>query len=97
MKYTKKVHLVRRIKETYERVEYVEQDLPIEVERIEGYDDPMEMCLCGRCASAFYNLPDHKIMRVDPEQYYKDTCDYCGVRTGYDYLIYEKITGGSKE
>ena len=53
---------------------------------------PMELCLCGRCAGAFYNLEDHIIRRVDYDQYFKDKCDYCGQRYGYDYLIYEKAS-----
>jgi len=40
----------------------------------------------------FYNLPDHIIRRVDCNQYFKDKCDYCGQRYGYDYLVYEKCT-----
>ncbi len=24
--------------------------------------------------------------------YFKDKCDYCGQRYGYDYLVYEKYT-----
>lgn len=58
--------------------------------RIPGYDIPNEMCLCGVCASAFYNLPDHIIRRVDKKQKYKDRCNLCGVRTGFDYLIYAR-------
>ena len=57
-----------------------------------GYDMPIELCLCGRCAGAFYNLEDHIIRRVDYDQYFKDKCDYCGQRYGYDYLVYEKST-----
>ena len=57
---------------------------------INGYDLPMELCLCGRCAGAFYNLEDHIIRRVDYDQYFKDKCDYCGQRYGYDYLVYER-------
>ena len=53
---------------------------------------PMELCLCGRYAGAFYNLPDHSIHRVDYDQYYKDKGDYCNQRYGYDYLVYEKCT-----
>ena len=59
---------------------------------INGYDMPMELCLCGRCAGAFYNLEDHIIRRVDYDQYFKGKCDYCGQRYGYDYLVYERCT-----
>jgi len=54
---------------------------------MKGYDRPMELWLCGRCAGAFYNLEDHIIRRVDYDQYCKDKCDYCGQRYGCDYLV----------
>ena len=28
---------------------------------LNSYEKTMELCLCGRCANAFYNLPDHVI------------------------------------
>ena len=56
------------------------------------YEKTMELCLCGRCANTFYNLPDHIIRRVDADQYFKDKCDYCSERLGYDYLVYKKVT-----
>ena len=88
---TKRVQVIRRVQRTVETtVEIIEEEVPVEVRTPEGYDEPMELCLCGKCASAYYHLPDHIIRRVDPYQYYKDTCDYCGVRSGYDYLRYEK-------
>ncbi len=59
---------------------------------LKSYEKPMELCLCGRCANAFYNLPDHIIQRVDIDQYFKDKCDYCSERLGYDYLVYKKVT-----
>ena len=42
---------------------------------MKGYDRPLELCLCGRCAGAFYNLEDHIIRRVDYDQCFKDKCD----------------------
>ena len=59
---------------------------------VKSYEKPIEICLCGRCANAFYNLPDHVIQRVDPDQYFKDKCDYCSERLGYDYQVYKKVT-----
>lgn len=88
---TKRVHVIRKVQRTVETtVEIIEEEVPVESRTPDGYDEPMELCLCGKCASAFYHLPDHIIRRVDPDQYYKDTCDYCGIRSGFDYLIYEK-------
>ena len=48
------------------------------------------MTLCPRCAHEYYDLDDHIIKRVNPYQLYKDTCNKCGVRTGWDYFIYSK-------
>ena len=56
---------------------------------LKRYGEPMKLCLCGRCAGAFYNLSDHVVRRVDHDQLFKGRCDYCSQRYGYDYLIYE--------
>ena len=48
----------------------------------------MELCLCHRCASAYYNMPDHRIERVDFLQVEKDTCTMCGYRLGYDFYVW---------
>ena len=48
---------------------------------------PQMICLCATCANAFYNVPTIRIQRVDRYQLVKDTCTYCGVRNGYDYII----------
>lgn len=40
----------------------------------------MEICLCSKCASAFYDIPSYKIMRKDPYQVNKDLCTYCNSR-----------------
>ena len=34
----------------------------------------IELCLCGKCASDFFNAPGHYIKRVDRNQQVKDTC-----------------------
>ncbi|NCB27372.1 MAG: type II toxin-antitoxin system PemK/MazF family toxin [Bacteroidia bacterium] len=52
--------------------------------------DEMTLCLCPVCASQFYNSPDHIIRRVNPLQSHKETCTYCDVRNGYDYIIIKK-------
>ena len=51
--------------------------------------EPMEMCLCSRCASQFYNSPNYFIKRVDPFQTKKEPCTYCNYRYGYDFLIFD--------
>jgi len=52
--------------------------------------EEMTLCLCPVCASQFYNSPDHIIRRVNPLQNHKETCTYCDVRNGYDYIIIKK-------
>ena len=47
----------------------------------------IEICLCPKCASAFYDIPSYKIMKKDPYQVNKDLCTYCNSRFGYDFLI----------
>ena len=47
----------------------------------------IEICLCPKCASAFYDIPSYKIVRKDPYQVNKDLCTYCNSRFGYDFLI----------
>lgn len=37
--------------------------------------------------SAFYNVPTIRIKRADRYQFVKDTCTYCGIRSGYDYIV----------
>ena len=48
----------------------------------------MELCLCHRCASAYYNMPDHRIERVDFLQVEKDTCTICGYRMVFDFYVW---------
>lgn len=54
---------------------------------MDKYVEEMELCLCQRCASAFYDIPSYKIMRKDPYQINKDLCTYCNSRLGFDFLI----------
>ena len=86
-----KIKVIRRIETTVETtVEIIEDnDLVIPAE-IKGYDYPMMMTLCPRCAHEYYDLSDHIIRRVNPYQLYKDTCNKCHVRNGWDYFIYSR-------
>ena len=47
----------------------------------------MELCLCPRCASQFYNASSQRIKRADPIQVYLDVCDCCRTRRGYDFIL----------
>lgn len=87
----KRVQVFRNVRHTVETtLKIIEEEIPVGFPAPAGYGEPMELCLCGRCAGSFYHLPDHIVRRLDPDQYYKEPCDYCGVRTGFDYLIFEK-------
>ena len=57
---------------------------------IKKLDKPVLMCLCPMCAKPFYNSKEHFIIRADRDQTIKETCMYCNVRQGYDYLIRKK-------
>ena len=50
----------------------------------------MELCLCQKCASAFYAIPTNKVIRKDPYQTDRDLCTFCNSRLGYDFLIFKK-------
>lgn len=50
-------------------------------------DKPIIMCLCTVCAKPFYESKEHYIRRADRNQKAKETCMFCNVRQGYDYLI----------
>lgn len=52
--------------------------------------EPMLITLCPTCARPFYDMSDHIIKRADYDQVIKEECCYCGVRLGYDFLIYDK-------
>lgn len=47
----------------------------------------MELTLCPCCANQFYNSPEHSIRRLDPYQFDKENCTFCGIRSGWDYVI----------
>ena len=57
---------------------------------IKKLDKPVLMCLCPVCAKPFYNSKEHFIIRADRDQTIKETCMFCNVRQGYDYLIREE-------
>ena len=57
---------------------------------IKKLDKPVLMCLCPVCAKPFYNSKEHFIIRADRDQTIKETCMFCNVRQGYDYLVRKK-------
>ncbi len=54
------------------------------------WSDGIELCLCGKCATDFFNTPGHYIKRVNKDQTVKDTCTYCNSRPGFDYIVVQK-------
>ena len=57
--------------------------------RKKAVGEPMEICLCPRCASQFYNSRQHFIKRADYYQINKEPCTYCNSRNGFDFLIFD--------
>ena len=57
---------------------------------IKKLDKPVLMCLCPVCAKPFYNSKEHFIIRADRDQTIKETCMFCNVRQGDDYLKRKK-------
>ncbi len=51
------------------------------------------MTLCGRCLGSFQRTNAYHIRRADPSQLVKETCMFCGIRMGYDYLLAPKERG----
>jgi len=47
----------------------------------------VELCLCSRCANAFYGSSVHRIYRSDPHQVIKHECDFCRIHRGFDFQI----------
>lgn len=54
---------------------------------LKKHQETIELCLCGACARTYYNMRSRRIIRKDPYQVTKESCDCCLVRMGFDYLI----------
>lgn len=59
---------------------------------IRKLDKPVLVCLCPECAKAFYQSPEHFIIRADRNQKKTNICIFCNSRQGYDYLIRKKYS-----
>ena len=51
----------------------------------------IHLSLCDACAQQFYNSPEHSIRRANMNQHIKETCTYCGYRTGFDFIVKSTI------
>lgn len=47
----------------------------------------IELTLCYRCASVYYDMPDRLIKRADYKQCIKGDCDICKRGKGFDFVI----------
>lgn len=52
-------------------------------------DDLLYVCLCHRCRQIFCDN-GYDVGRIMYEEKTKDTCDWCGVNKGFDYVIKSK-------
>lgn len=52
-----------------------------------GRNKDLELCLCGKCLSDYYNTQQYFISRADPFQKDKEVCAICNVGFGYDYIV----------
>ena len=50
---------------------------------------PMVMCLCGNCASRYYEDSVARIVRANKKQKRLDQCNICGSNRGYDFVVFE--------
>lgn len=48
----------------------------------------LEICLCSRCASVYYDSKNYHIERKSMYQDVLDPCDICKNPHGYDFLIW---------
>ena len=63
----------------------------------EMYPPTIEICLCSRCASVYYEDRDYVIERADLYQVELDECDLCRRPRGYDFLIWKLSSLRSKK
>ena len=47
----------------------------------------VHLCLCGTCASFFYNSKELRIYRVDMLQVITDECFFCRRKGAYEYIL----------
>lgn len=53
-----------------------------------NFPSRMEICLCSRCASVFYESKEYYIERLNPEQVVFEPCDICRRLRGYDFAVW---------
>ena len=49
----------------------------------------LELCLCYRCASIYFNDPNYWIEKSVPYQETTESCDFCKRSNGIDFKIWK--------
>ena len=52
----------------------------------------LELCLCHKCASMYFNDPSYWIEKSEPYQEITEVCDFCKSSNGIDYNIWKVST-----
>lgn len=52
----------------------------------------LELSLCSKCASVYYNDKKYQIERADPTQFVYEECMMCKNPHGFDFNIWVKPT-----
>ena len=73
-----------------EQIAGLDHALAVSVDLICPESSAMVMSLCGSCVRNFRNAGAWFLCRVDPGQMQKETCTYCGQRSGFDYFVMKK-------
>ena len=73
----------------------LEQIRTIDKSRLESYIGRLDEATMSRIDRALgisvgIDTPGHYIKRADKAQTIKDTCTYCNVRQGYDYIVVDR-------
>lgn len=59
----------------------------IVMRQISPSEKNIELVLCPVCSRQFYNTRETFIRRANPYQVVRDTCSYCNIRSGWDYIV----------
>ena len=73
------------------QMEEINQGLLISLGYMRMNPKALEMCLCRKCLSSFYDANKYIVRRKNPYQVIKGDCTYCNNGKGWDYLITVKV------
>lgn len=69
------------------QMEEINQGLLVSLGYMRAKPKALEVCLCRKCLSNFYDARKYIVRRKNPYQEIKGDCTYCSYGKGYDYLI----------